>query len=107
MPRPRPPEELFSYNVRLTRTQIRKIEEMGGPPWLRELISKSQKSRHGRDPVDYIRNMRARNWAIGRSAKTSDELAALYKLSRQRVNAIKRQYAVDQDIKKHVLKSNI
>lgn len=107
MPRPKPPEQLFSYNVRLTRSQIRKIESMGGPDWLRRLISKTQATHCKRDPVDYIRNMKARNWAIARSTKTSDELAALYKLSRQRVNAIKRAYAVDLDIKKHVQQSNI
>lgn len=103
MPRPKPPEQLFVYPVRLTRTQIRKVQEMGGPAWLRQLISKTQRTKNGLPTIDNLRNTRARNWAIGRSEKTSDELAALYKLSRQRINAIKRQYAVDRHIEKSII----
>lgn len=103
MPRPKPPEELIIFNIRLTRTQIRKVKEMGGPAWLRELISKSQKTKHGLSSIDRIRNTKARNWAIGRSEKTSTELAALYKLSRQQINAIKREYAVDRHVAKSII----
>ena len=45
MARPKPPEELFPTTYRLTRTQIRKVQSMGGVAWLREMISKAQTRR--------------------------------------------------------------
>lgn len=40
----------------------------------------------------------ARDYAICHSQKTDQELAALHKLSRSRINHIRRQFAIDQDI---------
>lgn len=94
-----PPREnkLYSVNYRLTRSQIRKVEEMGGVPWLRELISKSQKSRHGRDPVAFIRHMKHRNVQIALDPRPATQLVSQHKLSVQRIRAIRRQYLQGAD----------
>lgn len=93
MARPKPPEELFPTTYRLTRTQIRKVQSMGGVAWLREMISKAQASRACRVPADHARSIRARNEHIAHSGLPSADLAAKYKLSIKRVQQIKRLYA--------------
>lgn len=93
MARPKPPEELFPATYRLTRTQIRKVQSMGGVAWLREMISKAQASRACRTPIDNTRTIRARNDHIAESGLPSAELAAKYKLSIKRVQQIRKQYA--------------
>ena len=77
---------------RLTRTQIRKVQEMGGVIWLRRLISKTQKSRAGRDPVENIQALTARNRDIVTSPAPSRALADFYKLSIKRVQQIRREH---------------
>jgi hypothetical protein len=78
---------------RLTRTQIRIVTEMGGATWLRKMIGKVQKSKHGRAPMSRIQQLRARNEAIAADTRPAKDLAAIHKLSAQRVNAIRKQYA--------------
>ena len=39
MPRPRPPEKLRTYAVRLTQRQWAKVQELGGAAFLRKLIA--------------------------------------------------------------------
>jgi len=85
-------DELYPITYELTRNQIRKVDEMGGVQWLRDLISKTQKSRHGRDPVQHAAAMKARDHDIVTSAKHAKQLAFEYNLSPSRVNAIRRQY---------------
>ena len=92
MPRPARAEKLYQVRYLLTRTQIRKVQEMGGTEWLRQLISKTQKSRYGRDPIAHIRAMRARNRDIVHSALSTKELAEKYKLSVKRVQQIRREH---------------
>ena len=92
MPRPRPPEELFTYALRLTRSQIRKVKTLGGSAWVRELISKAQATHHGRDSIEHVRAIAARNRDIGESDTPTKELAAKYLLSVKRVQQIRRQY---------------
>lgn len=92
MPRPKPHEELVPAHYRLTRAQIRKVKSLGGAAWLREVISKARPARHGRDSVEYLRNLRKRNEEIAASTKTVRELAEQYKLSTRQIYAIKRVY---------------
>jgi len=92
MPRAKPPEELFPVTYRLTRTQIRKVQEMGGVTWLRQLISKTQKSKHGRDPVEHIRAMAQRNVDIVAAKYSNAVLAKLHNLSIKRVQQIQREH---------------
>ena len=92
MPRAKPPEQLIPVYYRLTRTQIRKVQEMGGVAWLRELISKTQKSRHGRDPVQHIRDVARRNADIVNSPASSQSMADFYNLSIKRVQQIRREH---------------
>lgn len=91
MPRPKPPEELFAVSYRLTRTQIRKVQSMGGAPWLREMISKAEAAKTGRDPVEHMRKLSARNKHIGMSTIDTKTLAEMYKLSIKRVQQIRRE----------------
>lgn len=92
MPRAKPSEQLFPVAYRLTRTQIRKVQEMGGVAWLRNLISATQKSRHGRDPVQYIRDIARRNAHIVSSPSSSRSMADYYNLSIKRVQQIRREH---------------
>ena len=89
---PNSPERLYITSYRLTRTQIRKVKEMGGSAWLRALISKTQFTNHGRDPIEYKRMIAARNRDIATSPLTTRELAAKHRLSMKRVQQIKRQH---------------
>ena len=68
---------------------------MGGVEWLRELVAKTQKSKHGREPMSYIQQLKARNEAIAADPRPAKELAKIHKLSAQRVNAIRKQYAAE------------
>lgn len=88
MPRPKPPEKLFPVTIRLTRNQIRKKQEMGGNPWLRELIS----SVKWKDPIAHTRAKIARNKAIAASTLANAAVAEEVKLSVQRVRQIKREH---------------
>jgi len=92
MPRAKPPEELFLVNYRLTRRQIRKVQEMGGVGWLRKLISDARTSRQGLDPVPRIRLHAKRNADIVNSPASSRSLADFYNLSVQCVNRIRREH---------------
>lgn len=94
MPRPKPPEALYPRSFRFTRKQLLKIEQMGGGKWLRALVSKTQASRHGRDPIAHARALKARNLKIAADRRPSQDVAQEHKLSRQQVNAIRRQYRV-------------
>jgi hypothetical protein len=91
MPRPKPPEELFPVSYRLTRTQIRKVQSMGGVAWLRKMISKAEAAKNGRDPVEHVRAIAKRNQDIGRSGFSTEVLALTYNLSVQRVRQIRKQ----------------
>ncbi|CAB4140553.1 hypothetical protein UFOVP669_44 [uncultured Caudovirales phage] len=95
MPRAKPPEKLFPVTYRLTRKQIRKVTQMGGVAWLRDLISKTQASRYGRDPVEHIRALAERNRDIVESDLPTKELAAKHKLSVKRVQQIRREHRED------------
>lgn len=92
MPRPKPPEELIPVTYRLTRKQIRKVKQMGGVAWLRDLIGKTQASKFGRDPIEFIRSMSARNADIVSSTLSTKELAEKHTLSVKRVQQIRREY---------------
>lgn len=92
MPRPKPPEELLPVTYRLTRKQIRKVQSMGGVAWLRDLISRTSAARHGRDPVEYIRDMAARNREIIASPLSGSEIGKKYNLSKVRINQIRREH---------------
>ena len=90
MPRRKPSEYLFPVTYRLTRKQIRKVQSMGGVEWLRTWLSKTQASRHGRDPVEHVRALKARNARIVADPRSAKELVAEIKLSCQQINAIRR-----------------
>lgn len=90
MPRPRPPEELVTVGYRLTRSQARKVQQMGGPTWLRQLISSASPGEH-RDPVEHLRFLSARNKALAADPRPTKELIHEYKLSKQQINAIRRK----------------
>lgn len=107
MPRPKPTEQLYPVTYRLTRKQIRKVTAMGGVRWLRCLIGKTQASKQGRDPVEYAKTLRKRNEAIAADPRPSKELVAEYKLSRQQINAIRRQYRENPDAAAPMLVDNV
>lgn len=92
MPRPRPPEKLYPTAYRLTRKQIRKVQQMGGVAWLRRLIGAAQASRKGRDPVAFAQALRQRNEAIAADMRPTKDVAKEYLLSTKQINAIRRQY---------------
>lgn len=98
MPRTKPTEILYPVTYRLTRTQIRKVQEMGGVAWLRQMISKTEKTKYGRSAVEYAREIRKRNDAIAADPRPTKELIPIYRLSKQQINAIRRQYAIDKEI---------
>lgn len=85
MPRPKPPEELFPVTYRLTRAQIRIVQEMGGVVWLRDTISNTQRYK--------VKAKRERNDAIAADTRPLKEIASLHNLSVKRVYAIKRLYS--------------
>lgn len=91
MPR-RGPEKKYPYNVRLTRQQIAKIKSMGGPEWLRYIISHTQSTKFGRDPVTFIQAKAQRNKFIAESSASSALLAATYNISTKRVQQIRREH---------------
>lgn len=93
MPRPKPPEELIAVTYRLTRTQIRKVQEMGGVEWLRLLISSTKRTKHPRTSLEYKRLIGVRNASISADTRSTKEVAASYKLSTKQINKIKRQYS--------------
>ena len=45
MPRPRPPENIKPFMVRLTMRQWAKVQELGGAPFLRKLIAEHNPAR--------------------------------------------------------------
>lgn len=92
MPRPRPEEGLSPFTIRLTRKQFRKVQEMGGGKWVRSLISNAQATKHGRDPVQFLRDMKARNEHIATSGWSTEQLAFRYNLSVQRVRQIRKEH---------------
>lgn len=85
MPRPKPPEELFPVTYRLTRAQIRIVQEMGGVVWLRDMISNTQRHK--------AKVRRERNDAIAADTRPLSEIASDHHLSIKRVYAIKRLYS--------------
>lgn len=89
MPRPKPPEQLLPVAYRLTRTQIRKVQEMGGVAWLRELIS-SYQPRRVRSTLLAYRQLSERDRAIAESTEPSAVLAKRYNLSRERIDQIRK-----------------
>jgi hypothetical protein len=82
---------LFPVTYRLTRTQIRKVQSLGGVAWLRKMISKAEAAKSGRDPVEHMRAVASRNRDIGESILSNEALAGLYRLSVQRVRQIRKQ----------------
>lgn len=96
MPRPKPEEPLFPFSVRFTRNQLRKIQQMGGGAWLRDMVSKTQASKHGRDPVLHVKTLKERNLHIASSDLQTQVLASKYNLSVQRVRQIKKQYSTSE-----------
>jgi hypothetical protein len=92
MSRPKPPEELFVYNIRFTRQQIRKIKENGGPDFLRRLVSKYKKPGNECDAVARLRTIRERNEDIANSGLDTKVLAKKHTLSVKRVQQIRREY---------------
>ncbi len=91
MPRPAPPEQLFPVTYRLTRKQLRKVQEMGGVAWLRETIS-SYQPRRVRQTVEAYRQRAERDRAIAASTEETRVLADRYKLSMKRVQQIRREH---------------
>lgn len=59
---------------------------------MRTLISGAKATRHGRDPVEHIQDMAVRNKAIAESPLLGRELAEKFKLSKERVNQIRREH---------------
>ena len=90
MPRPRPPEKLRAYSVRLTQRQWAKVQELGGALFLRKLIAEHKPVR-GRS-FEHIKWIKARNAAICAHLGTCVEVAELYHLSPSRVSHIRKQY---------------
>lgn len=90
MPRPRPPERLRTYAVRLTQRQWAKVQELGGAEFLRELIAKHKPVR-GRS-FEHIKWIKLRNAAICAHPGTCVEVAKLYHLSPSRVSHIRNQH---------------
>ena len=89
MPRPRPPEKLHVYAVRLTQRQWAKVQELGGAPFLRKLIAEHKPAR-GRS-LEHIRWLKARNEAICAHPGTCVEGGKLYHLSPARVSHIRNE----------------
>jgi hypothetical protein len=87
MPRPRPPEKLRTYSVRLTQRQWAKVQELGGAPFLRELIANHKPAR-GRS-LEHMRWMKKRNEEICAHPGTCVEVGKLYHLSPARVSHIR------------------
>jgi hypothetical protein len=73
--------------VRLTMRQWAKVQELGGPVFLRRLIAnyKPERSR----AVEHIRWIKARNAAICAHPGTCVEVAKLHNLSPSRVSHIR------------------
>jgi hypothetical protein len=92
MPRPRPPEKLRTYAVRLTQRQWAKVQELGGAAFLRKLIATHNPAR-GRS-LEHIRWMKARNEAICAHPGTCVEVGKLYHLSASRVSHIRNERKV-------------
>lgn len=90
MPRPKPPEELFPFHVRLTRRQIRKIKTLG-VDWLRRVISRA-KPRYERTTIQAYAKISARDRAIVESGDDTIVLARRYSLSTGRIRQIRRQH---------------
>lgn len=88
MPRPKPEEELIPFTMRLTRKQIRKLQEIGAPT-LRKLIGEY---RPPEDAAHRARLKEQRNRRICLDPRPSQELVNEFKLSRQQLNAIGRTY---------------
>lgn len=87
MPRPRPPETLRTYAVRLTQRQWAKVQELGGASFLRKLIAEHKPVR-GRS-LEHIRWIKKRNAAICAHPGTCVEVAKIHNLSPSRVSHIR------------------
>ena len=90
MPRPRPPEDLHTFAVRLTMRQWAKVQELGGVAFLRRLISEHKPAR-GRS-LEHMRWVAARNKAIIEHPGNCVEVGKLYNLSPSRVSHIRGLY---------------
>lgn len=90
MPRPKPPEELLPFHVRLTRKQIRKVKTLG-VEWLRRVISRA-KPRYERTTLEAYAMLSARDRAIAESDEPTSVLAARYTLSTGRIRQIRRKH---------------
>lgn len=90
MPRPRPPETIKPFMVRLTMRQWAKVQELGGAPFLRKLIADHKPARGG--SAAHVRWVRDRNEAIAKHPGTCVEVGKLFNLSPSRVSHIRKLF---------------
>ncbi len=90
MPRPRPPENIKPFMVRLTMRQWAKVQELGGAPFLRKLIAEHNPAR-GRS-LEHMRWVKNRNEAIAKHPGTCVEVGKLFNLSPSRVSHIRKLF---------------
>ena len=69
MPRPKPPEPLIPWSVRLTEKNIAALRRLGGSTWLRAMIGRHDK---GKAAIK-LRQERDRRMRIDRAAGTTTE----------------------------------
>ena len=82
MPRPKPPEPLRPWSVRLTYKNIVALRRLGGSQWMRDIISKHDR---GKAAIG-LRKERDRRIRVDRSAgRTTGQLAVKYGVSTRTV----------------------
>jgi hypothetical protein len=78
MPRPKPPEPLIPWSVRLTEKNIAALRRLGGSTWLRDMISRHDKGK----AAIALRKERDRRMRIDRVAgMTTEQLVKKYGVS--------------------------
>lgn len=100
MPRPRPPETIRPFTVRLTMRQWSKVQELGGAAFLRRLIAEHKPAR-GRS-IEHVQWVRQRNEAIVKHPGTCVEVGKLFNLSPSRVSHIRALYQEEKRDAKQV-----
>jgi hypothetical protein len=88
MPRPKPPEPLIPYGVRLTAAQILAIKELGGSVWLRTTLTRITRQRALRTNARVLEDRNKRMRAAYKAGMSQGKIAEVFHLGRQMVGRI-------------------
>ena len=78
MPRPKPPEPLIPWSVRLTEKNIAALRRLGGSAWLRDMIGRHDK---GKTAIKRRQERDRRMWIDRAAGWTPQQLTLRYGVS--------------------------